>query len=244
MEYFDCEVCYERVHGSEDYINHLQFSHNVTRGFRHYISRAFTMKAETICDSEIITLDEDDQDMVRNPDHEGNQSDLDQNLENLIREKVKQTMEELFRPIKTLLTENVVPGPVLTLHEKIDASKAEEELLRSFGRMRNLVNQMNFSKEMFGPLPTPSDPFKPPSGKTRKTTLPLLPKSPARSEKSTASSRSVGSLYQCPKCDLKITKKQMRENENAKHLSGHHKVDQKTYDSDRESFHFKKVQII
>ena len=50
--------------------------------------------------------------------------------------------------------------------------------------------------------------------------------------------------YQCPKCDLKITKKQMKENENAKHLSRYHKVDQKTYDSDRKSFHFVKVPII
>ena len=242
MVYFDCEVCYERVHGSDDYINHLQLSHNITRGFQRYIKRAFKMKAESICDREVITLDQDDQDMVRSPDHEGNQSDLDQNFENLIREKVRQTMEELFQPIKTLLTENVVPEPVLALHEQIDASKAEEELQKSFGRMRELVNQMNFSEEMFVPLPTRSDPFLPPPCKSRKSSM--LPRSPVKSEKSSASNRSVESLYQCPKCDLKITKKQMRENEHAKHLSRDHKVDQKTYDSDRKSFHFKKVQII
>ena len=199
------------------------------------------MKAENICESEVVTLDQDDLDMVRNPDHEGNQSDLGQNLENLIREKVRQTMEELFQPIKTLLTENVVPEPVLALHEKIDASEAEEELLKSFGRMRNLVNQMSFSEEMFGPLPSQSDPFKPPPSKLRK--ISVLPRSPVKLEKSSDSGNG-GNLYQCPKCDLRISKKQMRENENAKHLSRHHKIDQKTYDSDRKSFHFKKIQII
>ena len=200
------------------------------------------MKAENICESEVVTLDEDDLDMVRNPDHEGNQSDLGQNLENLIREKVRQTMEELFQPIKTLLTENVVPEPAQALHEKIDSSKAEEELLRSFGRMRELVDQMHFKKEIFIPLLKRSDPLKPPPRKVRKTSM--ISRSPSKSEKSSASFCSVRSLYQCPKCDFKITKKQMKENENAKHLSRHHKVDQKTYDSDRMSFHFKKVPII
>ena len=81
-EYFDCEVWSQRVRGGDDYINHLQFSHNVTRGIQRYIKRDFEMKAENICESEVVTLDEDDLDMVRNSDYEGNQSDLGQNLEN------------------------------------------------------------------------------------------------------------------------------------------------------------------
>ena len=236
MVYFDCEVCYQRVYSSNDYINHLQFSHNVSRGFQRYLNRAFELiKAENIC---VITDKDDDQDN-KNPDHEANQSD--QNLENLIREKVKQTVEELFQPIKTLLTENVVSEPAQAFHEKIDSSKAREELLRSVGRMRDLVDQ-NCTEEMFIPLPTRSDPLKPQPPKTRKTSI--FSRSPSKSEKSSASSCSVRSLYQCPKCDFKLTKNQMKENGNAKHLSRHHKVDQKTYDSDRMSFHFKKVPII
>ena len=241
---YDCEFCNQRLYGSEDFINHLQFSHNVTRGFQRYLKRALKIKVENTGESEVFTVDRDDQDLERIPDHEGNQSDLDQNLENQIREKVKQTVAELFQPIKTLLTENVVPEPAsaAALHEKIDSSKAEEELLRSFKRMRILVDQMNFPEEMFNPIPTLSDPFRPPPRKADKTSV--LSGSPTKSEKSSASSCGVGSLYQCPKCDLKITKKQMKENENAKHLSRHHKVDQKTYDSDRQSFHFIKVPII
>ena len=239
MVYFDCEVCYQRVQGSDDYINHLQLYHNVSRGFQRYLNRALAiMKAENICESEVITLDkDDDQDMSINPDHEANQSD--QNYENLIREKVKKTVEELFQPIKTLLTENVVSEPAQAFHEKIDSSKAEKELLRSCGRMRDLIDQINCTEEMFIPLPTRSDPLKPQPRK-----ISIISRSPSRSEKSSASSCSVRSLYQCPKCDFKITKKQMKENENAKHLSRHHKVDQKTYDRDRLSFHFKKVPII
>ena len=101
MVYFNCEICHQRVNGSEDYINHLQFSHNVSRGFQRYVKRAFKTKTENVCESEVITLD---QDIDRNPNQEGTK-----NLENLIREKVKQTVEQLLQPIKTLLSVKVVP---------------------------------------------------------------------------------------------------------------------------------------
>ena len=187
----------------------------------------FKTKTENVCESEVITLDQDDPDRTRNPDPEGNK-----NMENLIREKVKPTVEELFQPIKTLLTENVVPDPAEAVHKKIDSKKAEDELVRSFERMRVLVDQMNFPEEMLNQFPVPE--------KSRKTSS----LSPTKSEKSLASSLNTGSMYQCPKCDLKITKKQMRENENARHLQRHHKVDQKAYDRDRKSFHFIKVPLV
>ena len=239
---FVCENCEETVAGEEDYIDHLKLSHDIIRGFQKYIDRAYQIKREKSGANDTITLDEDE--------NNHKEFDIDETYQNLLREKAEETIDKLFEPIKSLLKDNFENETNSTSIEKKDQSHVsitDEELRMSLQRMKDIINQTKLTDEDIQAFLSDSEtsPFKHPSIKVAKREKAL--KTESDGSTTTSSSHSSGSSkqsqYQCPLqgCNFKISKKQMKERENAYHLQSCHNITQKMYDSDREAFNFRKI---
>ena len=218
----ECEICGDWVEGDQDYILHLKLGHDIRFSLTGYLDRAYKIKNET------ITLDEDE-DVGGDI---GSHTDLDENYLNERREKFEQTIDVILKPIKNLVECNLEGLPISS---EFLSEPTPEAVWESLNSLKESVNQMTFPWEALSETTTH---FQQKAKKCSKTSTNM-----SGDSSSNSNGRSGRSFYYCPldNCTFRISKRQMREKEHAKHLRRHHKITQKQYDADKTAFHFKKM---
>ena len=217
----ECEICGDWVEGDQDYILHLKLGHDIRFSLTGYLERAYKIKNET------ITLDEDED----GGGDIGSHTDFDENYLN-VKEKGEQAIDVILEPIKNLVEGNPEGVPISS---EFLVKPTTEELWESLTSLRKSVNQMTFPWEAVSETTTLPRQKAEECSKTSRNM--------SGDSSSNSNRRTSRSLYYCPlnNCTFRISKKQMREKEHAKHLRRHHKITQKQYDADRTAFHFKKM---
>jgi len=161
-----CDMCKESVNYGDDYRAHLQFAHSVTNNFPFFMRKALEkIKGEKRKEADVVTLEEESSG-IRNSNSKESSSDGEETvdetfpLDPLTKEKIEKTvencMDDLFKPIRSLLEgkEPLDLDPVDDMNEDYgdDPYAVDEKIWQSFENLKEIVNKIEFPAELLASL--------------------------------------------------------------------------------------------
>jgi len=152
-----CDMCKESVNYGDDYRAHLQIAHSVTNNFPFFMRKALEkIKGEKRKEADVVTLEEESCDkessIAVGEETVDNETLL---LDPLIKEKIEKTveicMDDLFKPIRSLLEGKEPLDPVHDMNEEDfgdDPYAVDEKIWQSFENLKEIVNKIEFPAEL------------------------------------------------------------------------------------------------
>jgi len=145
-----CDMCKESVNYGDDYRAHLQFAHSVTNNFPFFMKKALEkIKGEKRKEADVVTLEEES--CGKEPSSGVDEAVL---LDPLTKEKIEKTvekcMDDLFKPIRSLLEGKEPLGPINDMNEDFgdDPYAVDEKIWQSFENLKEIVNKIEFPAEL------------------------------------------------------------------------------------------------
>jgi len=154
-----CAMCEEFVNYGDDYRAHLQIVHSIrSSGIPFLMGKALEeIKGEKRKEADVITLEEESSGKESSSVIE---ETIDESflLDPLTKEKIEKTvetcMDDLFKPIRSLLEGKEPLDPVDDMNEDYgdDPYAVDEKIWQSFDNLKEIVNKIEFPVELLASL--------------------------------------------------------------------------------------------